>query len=121
MPKIRLGGPVSGPVICIHKISTLGKEIFPGVYWTYNLENIKKIISNSDDYRLYVGLTDWLSKEQLENELSLSVWSECECSEELIFDEKNREDAWKEARKLIDIEFWKKLGIKKGHEKYLWN
>lgn len=114
LPNIRLGGPTSGPVICLHKIPDLGKEVLPGVYWTYKIEHIRQIlVLPNNEYRLYVGSTTWENEDQLKKELYLGAWQQCECVEPLLFESSDKEKVWEKAKKEHDFQFWKKVGIKK--------
>ena len=121
LTKIRLGGPVSGPMICIHKIPELGQELMPGVYWTYNIEKVKQILILPDaDYRLYFGTSVW-GADQLKNEIKIGAWVSANAStDKLIFNSGDRKDIWEEARKTLGNEFLDCLGIKHTAN-YEWN
>ena len=123
LPNIRLGGPTSGPAVCIHKIADLGKgrEVSSGVYWSYKTEHIRQIVlMPNSEYRLYMGVTSWEDKEQLNKELKLGAWQQCKVTEKIIFENGNREELWLQTRKESDFQFWKKTGIKKS-QNYLLN
>lgn len=119
LEKIRLGGPATGPMICIHKIPNLGKEIIPGLYWTHSLEQVTQVLLMPQvDCRLYFGMCLW-SEGQLENEIKSGIWNVAPCKTEYVFNDGDRQNVWESINKDRIFKFYEKIGIKK--QNYQWN
>ena len=83
---IYLGGPVEGPIICIHDVSAWTEgEIVPGVFVAVRRELVRKLVTGiAHTLRLYVGYAGW-GPLQLENELEAGGWLTMPASREFIF------------------------------------
>ena len=119
--KIRLGGPVSGPIVCLHNIPYLGKEIAPNIYWTIDITEITQIVVIPNaEFRLYLGISSW-DDQQLENEIQSGAWHTLSfnetfagniCDETLIFNQDHKSEIWEKAIKIFSNNFYAQIGVK---------
>ena len=72
---IYLGGPVQGPLVCLHRIKSCAEaEVLPGVYFAAHKDELHKIVSQTaKPFRLFTGYAGWAGG-QLEGELQVGGW-----------------------------------------------
>lgn len=73
--KVNAGGPVAGPLVCIHCQPDLADaEILPGVFCTTLAENIESLVQvDPTPVRFFAGYSGW-GGSQLEGELQVGSW-----------------------------------------------
>lgn len=73
--RLHLGGPVSGPLMAIHTLVTLGElEVLPGLYFSTQKDHLEELVEHRDvQSRLFVGHSGW-GGGQLESELREGAW-----------------------------------------------
>jgi putative transcriptional regulator len=110
--RVNMGGPVSGPIIALHKIKQLGEAQIPrGVYIASNRQHLSKLVQNtSGPFRLFIGHAGW-GKGQLEDEMQEGAWLTLPASSEHVFSDD--EDLWTSVLKQIGKRFYGDvLGVK---------
>jgi putative transcriptional regulator len=97
---VRVGGPVSGPLIALHTDSDLSEiEILPGLYFAAQRERLEKLVNqNAHPFRLFVGHSGW-GGGQLERELKEGSWLTIQASVEFVF--LDDYDLWKRAAQQV--------------------
>lgn len=83
---IFLGGPVEGPVICLHTHAEWNEgEIVPGVFVAARRELVRKLITESGVMlRVFVGYAGW-GPNQLDGELEAGGWLTLPADKNLVF------------------------------------
>lgn len=96
-----IGGPVSRfsplTLLRINKKIKNSNHIFNNVYYSHNMETLKKIIKNKDQrerVRVYAGYSGWASG-QLEAEIHRGSWKLLKADQYTIFD-KDPRNIWKD-------------------------
>lgn len=91
---LRLGGPVSGPLMALHSHESLSEiEVRSGVYFAASKDNLEQLVQQREHaFRLYVGHAGWGSG-QLENELEEGAWMTVPATAEHVF--YDGDDLWK--------------------------
>lgn len=72
---IYLGGPVEGPIICIHNQEACTEgEIVPGVFVAMRRDHLQRLVTESGhELRIFVGYSGW-GPNQLEGEMAAGGW-----------------------------------------------
>ncbi|MCK5638688.1 MAG: YqgE/AlgH family protein [Flavobacteriaceae bacterium] len=112
--KVYFGGPVSEDnLYFVHKVPDLipdSIEIGNGIYWGGDFEAVQEFLKtkvlSKDDIRFFLGYSGW-SKEQLDEELSITSW--------LVIENK-----FKNLFKVGHLSFWKNELIKLGGVYKIW-
>ncbi len=83
---LNAGGPVSGPVLALHRRSDCADaEVLPGLYYSAQREKLEQLLAEeSQDVRLFLGHSGWAGG-QLENELAQGAWLVLPGNVELVF------------------------------------
>ena len=73
--RLHQGGPVPGPLVCLHTHHELGdSEIIPGVFFTLGDDDIAKLAAAGPrPVRYFAGYAGW-GRGQLEGELQVGSW-----------------------------------------------
>ena len=84
--QVRLGGPVQGPVMCLHGHMELSEsEVISGVYVSTEAENLRQLVQkNKQPFRVFLGYSGW-GPGQLESELKIGGWLVSMADEEIVF------------------------------------
>jgi putative transcriptional regulator len=92
---IYLGGPVSGPLVCLHRVKSCAEaEVMPGVYFAAHKDRLLKVVSQtSKPFRLFTGYAGWAAG-QLEGEMQVGGWLTLQATKDLIFYEPD--DLWEQ-------------------------
>jgi len=109
---VHLGGPVSGPIMCIHTDPGLGEaEIVPGVFFAATKENLDQLVSQQEHpFKIFVGHAGW-GAGQLESELAEGAWLTAAADSEYVF--YDGEDLWQQVtRRKEELTLPKMLHIK---------
>ncbi|HUS39064.1 MAG TPA: YqgE/AlgH family protein [Pirellulales bacterium] len=90
---ISVGGPVTGPLLAVHKQNSLGEaEIMPGVFIAAQREYLDQLVREpAAEFRLFSGYAGWATG-QLENEMKMGGWISTKATEDYIFGETG--DLW---------------------------
>ncbi len=81
-----LGGPVEGPIICIHDAAEWTEgEILPGVFVAMRRDHVQKLVAGAArELRIFVGYAGW-GPSQLEGEMEAGGWLTLPASADFIF------------------------------------
>ncbi len=95
--RLNMGGPVSGPLMALHREEALAEmkvEVPGGVYVAATKEHLEKLIAETNEpCRIFVGHAGWTAG-QLEREIEAGVWLIAPATAEQVFgDDAN---LWKE-------------------------
>ncbi len=75
--RLSMGGPVSGPIMALHKEKSLAEmdvQVPGGVYVAATKEHLEQLVLTEEQpFRLFIGHAGWTSG-QLEQELRTGVW-----------------------------------------------
>ena len=96
---MQLGGPVYGPVICVHANEESSEhEIVPGLYLATSQDNVLASVDVADGYyRIYQGYSGW-AMGQLEREITRGAWMVEDSDPEIVFHEQHADiDLYKHA------------------------
>jgi len=98
--KVRLGGPVSGPLLAIHTSRELAElEVLSGVYLAAQKHLLDRLVQQEQyRYRVFLGHAGW-GGGQLESELEQGAWLVTPATPEYIF--YDDEDLWETVAKHI--------------------
>jgi putative transcriptional regulator len=98
-----LGGPVSGPLVCLHQRKSCAEaEIIAGVYFAAHKDMLRKIVTQpSKQFRLYTGYSGW-GAGQLEEEMRAGGWLTLPASYDLVFS--SPDELWDEVVQCIGRE-----------------
>jgi len=79
------GGPVTGPLMAVHRDRILGEiEILPGLFFSGGEENVLAVMRRKrQPCRIFAGYTGWGPK-QLEYEIELGVWRTVDATAERV-------------------------------------
>ncbi len=90
-----LGGPVSGPLVCLHRIKSCGEaQVLPGVYFSAHKDQLLQIVAQTKKpFRLFTGYAGW-DGGQLEAELAAGGWLHTRADKKLVF--YDDEDLWEQ-------------------------
>jgi putative transcriptional regulator len=94
-PRLYFGGPVTGPLMAVHRDRARGEiEILPGLFFSGGEENVRAVmLGKRQPCRVFAGYTGWAPK-QLEYEIDLGVWRTVEATAERVLS--HSEDLWYE-------------------------
>jgi putative transcriptional regulator len=85
-----MGGPVSGPLMALHREESLAEmdaHVPGGVYVAATKEHLEQLVSEADQpCRVFVGHAGWTGG-QLEQELAAGVWLLAPATAEVVFSE----------------------------------
>lgn len=97
---VRMGGPVSGPLIALHTDHELSEmEILPGVYLAAQKSYLDRLVGQTEHaYRVYLGHSGW-GGGQLEGELEQGAWLTTPAAPEHVF--YDDDDLWETVAKHI--------------------
>ncbi|MGO9108144.1 MAG: YqgE/AlgH family protein [Thermoguttaceae bacterium] len=89
------GGPVTGPLMAVHRDRSLGEiEILPDLFFSGNEENVLAVMRRKrQPCRIFVGYTGWAPR-QLEYEIDRGAWRTLEATAERVFS--RSADLWHE-------------------------
>lgn len=92
---VHLGGPVSGPLMAIHRNPELGElEVLPGVFFAAKKVNLDRLVAQQEHvFKLFVGHAGW-GPGQLDGELEVGAWFTQEATAEHVFYE--GDDLWEQ-------------------------
>jgi len=92
---VRMGGPIQGPVMSLHRVKTLSDEVVvSGVYVTSDKTGLQTLIQNNEaPYLLFNGYSGW-GTGQLEGELKVGGWLISKATADLVFTS-DFEELWK--------------------------
>ena len=101
--RIYTGGPCRGPISALHEEAEFGEdEIVPGIYFSKEQKNLKKIIHSNKRFRYFSGYTGW-QENQLKKEIDMGGWLLTNSSADLLFspidEESSRDPGWEAALK----------------------
>ncbi len=66
---VHLGGPVSGPIMAIHTVSSLAEmEIVEGVFFAMKKQNLDELVRRDERFKVFYGQSGW-GPGQLEGEI----------------------------------------------------
>ncbi len=108
---VNLGGPVSGPIIALHRQQAAAEfEVPPGLYVAEQKKHIKQLVKDADGpLRIFIGHASWTDG-QLESELASGAWLTLPAKVDHVFHEED--DLWVTAMREVGREFWRSvLGI----------
>jgi len=90
---VHLGGPVSGPLMAVHRSVDLAElEVIPGVFFSAKKINLDRlVVQQGHAFKMFVGHAGW-GPGQLEGELEVGAWFTREATPELVFYE--GDDLW---------------------------
>jgi putative transcriptional regulator len=73
--RLRVGGPVEGPLTAIHTEAALSeKDVLPGVHFSVEKEHLEQLVrGNVERVRFFVGYSGW-APGQLDAELAQGSW-----------------------------------------------
>jgi len=93
---VRLGGPVSGPLMALHTDNSLSEmEVLPGLHFAAQRENLEELVGRHEQsYRLFVGHSGW-GEGQLERELDEGSWLTVPATLDGVFYDEDG-DLWKQ-------------------------
>jgi putative transcriptional regulator len=108
---VNFGGPLSGPVLAVHRCQELAEAAFPpGVFVATDKDRLQQLVQQSQEpLRLFVGLSGWTAG-QLEQELEAGVWLTLPATVQQVFSDE--EELWKNALREVGHFFTRSLGIK---------
>ncbi len=93
---LNMGGPVSGPLMALHREQALAEmevHVPGGVYVAATREHLEQLVAESDQpCRIFVGHAGWTAG-QLEREFEAGVWMVAPATAEHVF--AADEDLWK--------------------------
>jgi putative transcriptional regulator len=93
---LNMGGPVSGPLMALHRERSLAElevEVPGGVYVAATKEHLEQLVAEADQpCRIFIGHAGWTAG-QLERELAAGVWMAAPATADHVFDEDD--DLWK--------------------------
>jgi putative transcriptional regulator len=100
---IYLGGPVSGPLVCLHRMKSCAEaEVLRGVYFSAHKVQLLKVVSQTaKPFRLFSGYAGWAGG-QLEGELHVGGWLSSRATKDLIF--QDSETLWDQVVRTIGDE-----------------
>jgi putative transcriptional regulator len=83
---IYLGGPVSGPLVAIHRLKEAAEaEVMPGVYFAARRDKLQLLVGQSTKpFRFFTGYSGWAGG-QLESELAAGGWLVARAKKDLLF------------------------------------
>ncbi len=94
--RLNMGGPVSGPLMALHRdeaLSEMEVEVPGGVYVAATKEHLEKLIADTTEpCRIFVGHAGWAAG-QLEREIEAGVWLVAPATAEQVFSED--ENLWR--------------------------
>jgi len=97
---IYMGGPVSGPLMAVHRSKVLSQGmIVPGVYFTSERNSIHRLVVHAKkEFRIFTSYSGW-GAGQLEAELAAGGWFRTGATRDQVF--YHGEDQWKELLQVI--------------------
>ncbi len=92
---VHLGGPVSGPLMAVHRSPDLGElEVVPGVFFAAKKANLDQLVAEQEHvFKMFVGHAGW-GPGQLDGELEVGAWFTQEATAEHVFYE--GDDLWEQ-------------------------
>lgn len=99
---LNLGGPVSGPLIALHRYEEAGeKQVLPGLYMSLHREAIDRVVRQDEHpFRLYSGNSGW-GGGQLEGEMQAGGWLTTPAEAQDVF--ADPEQLWKDVSNRIGL------------------
>jgi putative transcriptional regulator len=99
---VRLGGPVSGPLMSVHTSRSLAEvEILPGIFFAAKKANLDELVRQHEHaYMVFVGHAGW-GPGQLESEIAAGAWATTPATAEYIFYEGENLNLWEEVSRHI--------------------
>lgn len=100
---LNLGGPVSGPLIALHKLEEAGeKQVLPGVWMSLHRDSIDQVVrQNQQPFRLFSGNSGW-GGGQLEDEMEVGGWLTTRAKADDVF--ADPEALWQDVTSRIGLE-----------------
>jgi putative transcriptional regulator len=114
--RIHLGGPVSGPIIAIHSLESMGDfQVSPGLQVAEQRDSLQRLVHHSDGpLRVYVGHAGWGSG-QLEAEIAQEAWYTLPADASHVFEDTG--NLWVDAVREVGRDFWRTtLGLREFPE-----
>ena len=108
---LNMGGPVSGPIIAIHRSKSAAEfELPPGIFIAEQKKHLKQLVRDPNTpLRIFVGHAGWTAG-QLEQEIAAGAWLTLPAKIEHVF--YDEDDLWVTAMRQVGREFWRTiLGI----------
>jgi putative transcriptional regulator len=108
---VNVGGPLSGPVLAVHRCQELAEAAFlPGVFVATDKDRLQALVQQSQGpLRLFVGLSGWTAG-QLEQELDAGLWLTLPATVEQVFSDED--ELWQKTLREVGHSFTRSLGIK---------
>jgi putative transcriptional regulator len=100
---IYLGGPVSGPLLAIHRDEYLSEgDVLPGVYYSTHKDHLNQLVGDYDGpFRIFSGYSGW-GERQLEAEIEEGSWLTTPAEPADVF--ASPEEMWKAVAARIGLE-----------------
>ena len=100
---IYYGGPVTGPLVVLHKEAEFSeRQILPGIHFSSQKDNLQKILSLSGrTCRVFSGYAGWAAG-QLEGELEMGGWFVVPVGSSDLFDESD--NLWQSISSSVGME-----------------
>jgi putative transcriptional regulator len=99
---VYLGGPVEGPLICIHSYAPCGQnEILPGLFMASRSDLLNRVVRSAARFRVFCSYSGW-GPGQLESELEAGGWLTCPATMEDVF--QDVDEMWRRVTGKIGLE-----------------
>lgn len=96
---IYLGGPVSGPLVALHSLSSASEaEVVEGVFFSAHKDHLDRVVRAQPPFRLFSGYSGW-DKGQLDGEMEAGGWLTCPATAEFVF--YKPDDLWEQLVRII--------------------
>jgi putative transcriptional regulator len=106
--RLFFGGPMSGPILAVHGIKSLGEvKLSKNIFAAATESNLKLIVAQEQKpYRIFFGLSGW-KPGQLESEIEDGFWIVADAKRSYVL--KNHSDLWKQALRDFGRTFIKRV------------